>query len=165
MNTTKAYSKKRSITFLQFVLVLIGIVTLAVLIRFPLTEGRAENLDLISIYSDPLILFGYLASIPFFVSLYQSFKLLKNIGRENVFSPESLKSLRIIKYCSLILGSSFIAGILYITFFSHGDDVTGPIGLGILATFGSIVVATAAAVIERTLQRAVELKSENDLTV
>jgi hypothetical protein len=37
--------------------------------------------------------------------------------------------------------------------------------MGLLITFGSIVVATAAATCERILQNAVDLKSENDLTV
>ena len=36
---------------------------------------------------------------------------------------------------------------------------------GILITFASIVVATAAAMFERILQNAVDIKSENDLTV
>jgi hypothetical protein len=37
--------------------------------------------------------------------------------------------------------------------------------MGILITFGSIVIATAAAVFEKLLHAAVEMKSENDLTV
>jgi len=37
--------------------------------------------------------------------------------------------------------------------------------MGLILIFVSVVVATAAAVLERTLQSAVELKSENDLTV
>ena len=37
--------------------------------------------------------------------------------------------------------------------------------MGILITFASIVVATAAAMFERILQNAVDIKSENDLTV
>jgi hypothetical protein len=68
--------KRISIVFLQAVIVLIGIVALVILIRFPLTEGRAANLDLFSIYSDPFILYGYAASIVFFVALYKAFKLL-----------------------------------------------------------------------------------------
>jgi len=35
----------------------------------------------------------------------------------------------------------------------------------ILITFVSIVIATSAAVFERILQNAVDIKSENDLTV
>ncbi len=37
--------------------------------------------------------------------------------------------------------------------------------MGILITFGSIVMAAAAAMFERILQNAVDIKSENDLTV
>ena len=68
--------KKSSTVFLQVVIMLIGIVALAIMIRFPLTEGRAINLDLFSIYSDPFIIYGYIAFIAFFIVLYQAFKLL-----------------------------------------------------------------------------------------
>ncbi len=56
--------------------------------------------------------------------------------------------------------------VLYIRIFhSKDDDPAGAIAMGILTTFASIVIATAAAVFERTLQSAVDIKSENDLTV
>ena len=45
------------------------------------------------------------------------------------------------------------------------DDRAGGVFMGILITFASIVVATAMAVLERALQNAVDMKSENDLTV
>ena len=49
---------------------------------------------------------------------------------------------------------------------THGsDDATGGVFMGVLITFISIVIATAAAMFERILQNAVDLKSENDLTV
>ena len=57
--------KRISTIFLQVVIVLVGIVVLAILIRVPQTEGRAKNLDLFSIYADPFILYGYAASVPF----------------------------------------------------------------------------------------------------
>ena len=56
------HMKKSSTIFLQVVIVLIGIVALAIMTRFPLTEGRAVNLDLFSIYSDPFIIYGYVVS-------------------------------------------------------------------------------------------------------
>ena len=86
--------KKSSTIFLQGVIVLIGIVALAIMIRFPLTEGRAANLDLFSIYSDPFILYGYAASIPFFIVLYKAFKLLGYIGQNKVFLLNSVRTLR-----------------------------------------------------------------------
>ncbi len=78
--------KKGSTLFLKFVICLIAIGALAWLIWFPQLEGRAANLDLISIYKDPLIIYVYIASIPFFVALYQAFKLLGYIDGNKVFS-------------------------------------------------------------------------------
>ena len=43
---------------LKLVIVLIGIATLTGMIRFPQTEGRAASFDLVSIYADPLIIYG-----------------------------------------------------------------------------------------------------------
>ena len=72
----KSVMKRIPTLFLQAAIVLIGLVVLAALIGLPLTEGRAKNLDLLSVYADPFILYGYTASIAFFVALYKAFKLL-----------------------------------------------------------------------------------------
>jgi len=168
MNNLKAPFMKRSSTiFLQVVIVLIVIVALAIMIRFPLTEGRAANLDLFSIYADPFILYGYIASIAFFVALYQAFKLLGYIGQNKVFSLNSVKALRTIKYCAFITAAAIVAADVYIRIaaISNNEDAAGAVMLGIIATFASIVVGTAAAMFERVLQNAVDIKSENDLTV
>lgn len=158
--------KKNSIVFLQIVIALIGILAVAIMIRFPLTEGRAANLDLFHIYADPFLVYGYLASIAFFVALYQAFKLLGYIGQNKVFSPDSVKALRTIKYCAIVLSILIAMAGLYIRIFhSKEDDPAGFIAICIVTTFISIVIATAAAVFERTLQSAVDIKSENDLTV
>ena len=162
--------KRGSIIFLKVVIVLIGIVVLAGMIRFPLTEGRAANLDLFSIYSDPFIIYGYVASIAFFVALYQTFKLLEYIGENKVFSLNSVKTLKTIKYCAITLSILIVMAAIYIRLsFSVksviDDDPAGFIAVSIVTTFISIVIATAAAVFERTLQSAVDMKSENDLTV
>src|SRR3989338_7243502 len=136
--------KKSSTIFLQVVIVLIGIVALAIMIRFPLTEGRAVNLDLFSIYSDPFIMYGYLASIPFFIALYQAFKLLGYIGQNKVFSLSSVKALRIIKYCAIIQSILIVMAGLYIRLsFSvkpvTDDDPAGFLAICIVTTFISIV--------------------------
>lgn len=158
--------KKSSIIFLQVVIVLIGIVALAIMIRLPLTEGRATNLDLLSIYTDPFLIYVYLASIAFFVALYQAFKLLGYIGQNKVFSLNSVKALRTIKYCAILLSILIVMAGLYIRMFhAKGDDPAGFLAMCIVTTFISIVIATAAAVFEKTLQSAVDIKSENDLTI
>jgi len=158
--------KRISTTFLQAVVVLIGIVVLAVLIRFPLTEGRAANLDLFSIYADPLILYAYAGSIAFFVALYKAFKLLMYIGQNRVFSPESVGTLKSIKYCAIVLSVLIVIAGIYVKISHHpDDDPAGFMAICMVTTFAAIVVATAAAIFEKILQNAIDMKSENDLTI
>ena len=152
--------KKGSTLFLQGVITLIGIVVLAVMIQFPLTEGRAVNLDLSNIYTDPFIIYGYIASIPFFIALYQVFKLLGYIGRNNVFLPSSAKALRTIKYCAIMQSILIVMAVLYIRMaHNKDDDPAGFIAIGMIVTFISIVIATAATIFEGILQNAVDTKS------
>lgn len=158
--------KRISTMFLQAVVVLIGIVALAILIRLPLTEGRAANLDVVSIYADPLIMYGYAASIAFFVALYKAFKLLGYIGQNQVFSSNSVNALKSIKYCAIVLSVLIVAAGIYIRIaHNKDDDPAGFIAMCIVTTFACIVVATAAAIFEKILQNAIDMKSENDLTI
>lgn len=158
--------KRSSIIFLRAVIVLIGIGVLAGMIRFPLIEGRAANLDLFHIYWDPFIWYAYVASIPFFVSLFQAFKLLGLIGKNKVFSLNSVRALRTIKYSAITEIAAILIAVVYIRMFhAKDDDPAGFIALGIVAAFISVVFASAAAVAQKLLENAVDIKSENDLTV
>src|SRR6266545_5523865 len=97
---------KRSLTiFLQIVIVLIGIGALALMLWEPHIEGRNAHATLFEIYFKDLFLaYGYLASIPFFVALYQAFKLLGYVDVNNIFSQPAVKAVRNIKYCAIIIG-------------------------------------------------------------
>jgi len=157
--------KKGSTLFLKVVLCLIAIGVLAGLIWFPQTEGRAAHLDLISIYTNPFILYIYIGSIPFFVGLYQAFKLLNLIDANKAFSQGAVNTLRNMKFASLSLIGFIALAVFYIRFAAGGDDPAGPTALGIVVSFAVAVIATAAAVFQKLFQNAVDLKSENDLTV
>ena len=142
---------------------LIGIVALAIMIRLPLTEGRAENLDLFSIYADPLIMYAYAASVPFFIALYKAFKFLGYIGQNKAFSLSSVRALRSIKYCAIALSVLIVMAGLYIRIYHNkDDDPAGFLAMCIVTTFVSLVVATAAAVFEKILQNGMDIKSENE---
>jgi chromate transport protein ChrA len=75
-----------------------------------------------------------------------------------------VRSLRTIKYCAIVLVGFVAVGEVFIML-SRSDDRAGGVFMGVLITFVSIVVATAMAILERALQNAVDMKSENDLTV
>jgi hypothetical protein len=148
--------------------VLIGIVVLAAMLWEPHLEGRNVHATLFEIYfNDPFLAFVYMGSIPFFVALYQAVKVLGYVGKKRTFSQGTVKALRTIKYCALVTAGAIVAAdaFLMIAARSGNDDPAGAVMLGIIATFASIVIATAAAVFERVLQSAVDIKSENDLTV
>jgi heme/copper-type cytochrome/quinol oxidase subunit 1 len=80
-------SPKRSATiFLQVVIVLIGIGALALMLWEPHLEGRNTHATLFEIYfKDPFLAYAYIASIAFFMALFQAFKLLGYIGQNRAF--------------------------------------------------------------------------------
>ena len=159
--------KKNSTIFLQVVTVLIGIGAFALLLWEPWVEGvNAHATTLYQIYfDDPFLALVYIGSIPFFAALYQAFKLLGYVGRNEVFSKRSVKALRTIKYCALAIIGFVVLEEIFIMANHGNDDPAGGVFMGVLITFGSAVIATAAAMFERILQNAVDIKSENDLTV
>ena len=159
--------KKGSTIFLQIVIVLLGIGVLALMLWEPHLEGRNAHATVFQIYfNDPFLAYAYIASIAFFIALYQAFKLLGYIRRSEVFSPHAVKAVRTIKYCAMSLVAFLLGAEAYFFLVQRGtEDIAGGVMMGLVMIFVSVVVAAAAAVFERTLQSAVELKSENDLTV
>ena len=159
------FVNRSSILFLKAVLVLIGIGALALMLWEPHIEGRNAHATLFEIYfKDPFLAYAYIASISFFVALYQAFKVLAYIGQNQVFSPAAVRALRTIKYCAMAIIGFVVVGEIFIIL-GNSDDRAGGVFMGILIAFPSMVIATAMAVVERVLQNAVDIKSENDLTV
>jgi hypothetical protein len=144
-----------STILLQAVIVLIGMGALAFMLWEPHIEGRNAHATLFEVYfQDPFLAYAYLASIPFFVGLYQAFKLLGHAGENKVFSPAAVKALRTIKYCAIALIGLVVLSVVFMLFEDPVDD-DRPQGvfLRLLVAVPSIVVATAAAMFERVLQK------------
>ncbi len=159
--------KRVSIIFLQIVVVLIGTGTLALMLWEPHLEGRNIHATPFEIYfKDPFLAYVYIASISFFVVLYQVFKLLGYIRQNRIFSRNSVRALQTIKYCAIVL-IVFIAGAeAYFFIFQRGtEDIAGGVAMGLAMIFISTIIATAATVGERVLQNGVDMKDENDLTI
>jgi hypothetical protein len=156
--------KKSSTIFLQAVIVLIGIGALAFILWEPHVEGANAHATLFQMYFNSFVIYAVIGSTPFFAALYHAFKVLGYVRQNKAFSQATVNSLRLIKYCALAL-VGFVA--VSVIFMIGGDREDRPAGLfmRILVTFPSIIVATVAAISERILQNAVDLKSENDLTV
>ncbi|PYS88285.1 MAG: DUF2975 domain-containing protein [Acidobacteria bacterium] len=159
--------KRRSTIFLQIVIVLLGAGVFALLLWEPQLEGRNVNATQFEIYfKDPFLAYIYLAFVPFFIAIYQAFKLLGYTRLNEIFSERSVRAFRIIKICAITTALFIVGAEAYIFVFVRGtDDVAGGVMMGAFIILVSAIIATAAGVFERTLQNAVDIKAENDLTV
>lgn len=156
--------KRAATIFLQLVITLLAIGILTWLLWVPHADGANANAPFFRVYLDPFIAYVYLGSIPFFVAVYQGIRLLGYVGRNEIFSEPAVRSLRIIKFCTLATIVLVAASALFMIGGEREDRPAG-VFLRLLITFPSIIVLAAAAILERTLQNAVDIKSENDLTI
>jgi len=119
------------------------------------------NATLFEIYfKDPFLAYIYLAFVPFFVGLYQAFKILGYGGRNEISFQRSVRALRIVKYCALTTAIFILGAEAYLFVFMRGkDDIAGGAMMGGFIILVSSIIATAAAVFERISQNAVEIKS------
>jgi hypothetical protein len=150
--------------FLRAVVVLIGIAALAFLLWEPHLEGRNANATLFEIYfKDPFLAFVYVGSIPFFAGIFHASKVLAYAGRNEEFSASAVRSVRAVRYCAIAL-VAFVGVAEVFIMLGESDDRAGGVAMGVVVISASIVVATAMAVLERTLQSGVDVKAENRLT-
>lgn len=149
--------KKSFALFFQAVVVLIGISVLVFMLWEPHFEGRNVNATTFEIYfNDPFLAYAYTASIAFFVAAYQAFKLFGYIGQDTLFSLNSVRALRIIKYCGRIL-VAFVVGAEACLFIARPeDDIAGGVFMGLLAIVAFGLIAIVATRFEKKLQRTLE---------
>ncbi|WP_142828190.1 DUF2975 domain-containing protein [Planococcus soli] len=158
---------KRETIFLKVVLFLMALPVLAVCIFVvpPLSQFVGEILPKWSFLQYIFLIALYGTAIAYFAALYQAMKLLSYIDRNIAFSEKSVKALKNIKYCALIITVLYVLCLPIILYTAEVDDAPGLGGLGMVITFGAIVIAVFAAVLQKLLENAIEIKSENDLTV
>ena len=113
----------------------------------------------------PILIAGYLTAIPFFIALYQAFKLLSYIDKNTAFSVASVKALKYIKYCGIAMSILYFAGMPILFQIADADDAPGLVLIGLALATAPLVVAVFAAVLQKLLQNAIDIKSENELTV
>jgi len=158
--------KQVSTLFLKLALIFIGILVLAVCIFLvPQIANFAANLyPNIALIKYLVFILMYGAAVPFYFALYQSFNLLRYIDKNTAFSELSVKALKNIKFCAITISGLYVLGLPLFHFIAKKMDP--PIGfLCLIIIFASLVIAVFAAILERLLQEAINIKSENDLTV
>lgn len=153
--------------FLKIAVIFIGIPVLALCIFFvPEIANFAAELYPDMTYLKYLVFIDlYASAIPFYFALYQAFKLLSFIDKNKAFSELSVRALKTIKNCAITISGLYVLGMPLFYLIADMDDAYGIILIGMVVIFASMVIAVFAAVLQRLLQEAIDIKSENDLIV
>lgn len=160
--------KRSSTVFLRLAIIGIGLIAAAFAIFVVPAFGRGfpEEFPSIAYLRYPLMIGLWAAAVPFFMMLYQGWKLLGAIDKNTAFSDTSVKALKVIKWCAVTIGG--IYALMVPTFFfpvAQIDDAPGLIIVGAIIATTPFVFAVFVAVLKRLLESAIAFKSENDLTV
>jgi hypothetical protein len=157
--------KRGSTFFLRMAVFLIGTPVLALgIFGFPWLANNPVNPDYAHMLY-PILIGMYVSVIPFFVALFQAFKLLSYIDKNQAFSELSVKALKNIKFCAMTISGLYVVIMPFVFLLAELDDAPGLIVIGMVIIFAPMVIAVFAAVLQRLLQEAIDIKSENDLTV
>ena len=157
--------KRGSTLFLKLAVFLIGIPVLTVcVIGIPYLINNPANPDYAHILY-PIVIGVYVSTIPFFIALFQALKLLVYIDKDQAFSELSVKALKNIKICAITISALYVVILPFVYVVAEIDDAPGLILMGMVPVFASMVIAVFAAVLQRLLQEAIDIKSENDLPV
>lgn len=142
--------------FLKLTVVVIGIPILVLcILGLPWLVNNPVNPDYAYILY-PVIIGMYVTAIPFFFVLYQTFKLLGYIDRNEAFSESSAKALKNIKYSATIIGIIYGACMPFIYLIAEKDDAPGLILIGLVFTFAPIVIAVFADVLKKLLEDTID---------
>ncbi|MEE3897266.1 DUF2975 domain-containing protein [Priestia megaterium] len=158
--------KNASTLFLKLAVILMGIATLALCIFLVSKFGNfAGDLYPDIAYMKYLVfIVMYGSAVPFYFALYQAFNLLRYIDEKTAFSELSVKALKTIKCCAITISGLYALGLPLFHFIAKKIDP--PIGImPLIIIFTSLVIAVFAAILQRLLQEAINIKSENDLTI
>ena len=158
----------RASTFLlKAVILLIALVVLIIsAFSFPhVWTGAAREWPQFTHVLFPGLIGIYATIFPFLFALYQSFKLLRYIDQANAFSELSVQALRKIKYSAIAMSALYATAMPLVFTLAQYDDAPGLVLMGAAIAFAPLIVATFAAVLQKLVQNAVDMKSEHDLTV
>jgi len=147
----------------------VGLLVICVILLPEIAREEATSATSGANQTWPFLIGAWVLAIPIFVALYQTLRFLHCIEKGEAFSDKSVRAIRNIRTCAALFGGLLVFGtvlsIVWVRSIDPAEDVTHIITLGIVFAFAASVIAAFAAVVQRLLQNAVDIKSENDLTV
>lgn len=158
--------KRGSTLFLRTALIVIGGVILAFCIFGLPSMWKGGDSPQVTSTIRLMVIVSYITALPFYFALSRGWKLLNAIDKNTAFSETSVRALKQIKYSAAMISIMHTASMPFFFAFAQADDAPGVILIGGALFIGApLVVAVFAAVLQKLLQSALDIKSENELTV
>lgn len=158
--------KRYSTIILRLAIITAGAIVLAICGGTAWQAIKTDRSSEYHILSYVLFIGTCLAAIPFFIALYQSYKLLGYIDSNRAFSEASVKALRNITRSAFVeFLICALGGLPFFYIVADKDDAPGLVIVGMVIAGIAFVIFVFASVLNRLLQDAIAMKSENDLTI
>ena len=148
------WSHKNSIFLTKIFIILFCAAYLAVVAACPFLVGQylASSYTAAGLSPVPFMTTIYICAVPVGVILWKLWKLIGNIGQEEIFTDENISCLRWISWMCFAVAAVTLASSFYYLFWGIASGLTVFMGLLI-------------RVIKNTFERGKELKDENDFTI
>ncbi len=159
--------KQSSTTFLRLTVLGMGLAVLGLcaLVLPEIAMNWSKAFPYVAAFHYPVLIGLVATTVPFYLALFQALKLLGYIDKNNAFSDLSIRALNNIKFCAAIISAFYVIAMPLIYYVADTDDAPGLMVIGLVLAFAPMTIAVFAAVLQRVLQNAIDIKSENDLTV
>lgn len=168
MEKKDALIQRGSTIFLRVTVIALGllVLTFCAFLLPSIHQEWAGEFPKIAYLKYPVLIGLVIAATAFFIALFHTLKLLNYIDKNKAFSQSSVQALKTIRYCASVVAVFCAATMPLVYLKADKDDSPGLIVVSMAFFVGApIVVAVFAMVAERLLQNAIDIKSENDLTV
>ena len=158
-------NQKRMSLMLKSVTIIIGLMgTVFFLILLPALANDLRNGYKEATYLYwPGLLYGWLIGVIVYAALYNFWKICCEIGKDNSFSKENIKYLNNIGLLAIIAATVWFTGLVVLI--SINVISIAFFVLMVVGIIASVAIAIITIVLAHLVDKAYELKSENELTI
>lgn len=159
--------EKGSTLFLRLAVSVIGLGVLALCVSLlPLMWTHAYNEYPDDGYAVRVVVAAmYASTIPFYIGIYKGWRILDSIDKNKAFSVRSVRSLGGIALCAAIISLFYAISLPFFYIWAQHVDAPGLMVIGLFLTGMPLIISVAIELLRRLLIEAINVKSENDLTV
>ena len=107
----------------------------------------------------------YASTVPFYIGIYKGWRVLDAIDKGQTFSPRAVRALGAVAWCAGIISTIYVISLPFFYIWTQRVDAPGLMMIGLFLVGMPLIISVATALLRRLLIEAVNIKSENDLTV